>query len=138
MGTLASSNNIARLLRMKGNKRLQIRDEITEGIIRFPYELRTGGMIDLQFLESRSFESDYGQWNEYSALFKIRKINESAPYIGAMFETMSYLSKTLGLLKNDGFGIQEVECGLPDYYYILIYIIRNNGKEREPEDEGWY
>ena len=89
MGTLASSNNIARLLRMKGNKRLQIRDEITEGIIRFPYELSTGGMIDLQFLESRSFESVYGQWHEYSALFKIRKINESAPYIGTMFETMS-------------------------------------------------
>lgn len=120
MGTLASSNDIDKLLRMKGSKRLQVRDEVTEKILELP-----PGVIDLQFLESKRFSG----WNEYNALFRIKKIKESAPYFEVIFGSLSRLMKDLSDIENDGLGIQEVECGLPDYYYVLIYIIKNDGKE---------
>lgn len=135
MGTLVSSNNIARLLKMKGIKRLQVKDEVTECILGFPYDKSTGGIVKLQFLESRNFEGPGGKWNEYNALFRIEKIKESAAYMGAVFEALSHLMKGLCQLENDGFGIQEVECGLADYYYVLIYIIKNDGREDVDREE---
>lgn len=127
MGTQVSSN-ISRLLKMRGQKRLEVRDLVTERILGFDYNTSPG--LSLKFLETRNKESEGGSWTEYSVLYEIKKITETPHYMAHVFEL---LFRSVGLLLKDiqvdSMGLQEVECGLSEYY-VLIYII-SNGNEKE-------
>lgn len=132
MGILVGSNEIRRLLNMRGNKRLGIKNDITEQILEHGKEL-TG--LKVKFLESRNKETNSGSWTEYNILLEVLKLDENnVEYLSSIFGMLSSLLKNLKHLDNiDSIGIQEVDCSLPKYYYFLIYI-QSHGKDQNDEE----
>lgn len=132
---IRGGNNITRLLRMRGKKRLGVKNHMTDWILEEPYYLQTG--INLRFLESKRMVTETGEWEEYSVLYEVKKIKESPQYLSEVLKIIGQLLDRIGKsnLEIESMGIQEVECGLSDYYYVLIYII-NNGKDKEGENEN--
>lgn len=124
------SSNISRLLRMKGQKRLDVRDQVTQKVLDFDYTKSPG--LSLRFLEARNRQGEEGGWTEYNILYEIKKISETPGYLAYVFEL---LYRSVGTLLKDlpveSMGIQEVECGLSEYY-VLIYII-SNGYEKKKD-----
>ena len=104
---------------MKGRSRLGIKNELTETLLEIP---------DIAFLEARSRETDFGTWEEYYALFSLRKIEdpEFLSYITFRMKSIFNIIVKFGV---DNSGIQEFECSDCNYN-LLIYIIKN-GKEKE-------
>ena len=124
------SSNIGRLLQMRGQKRLGVKDQVTERILDFDYTKSPG--LSLRFLETRNKETEEGSWTEYNVLYEIKKISETPQYMNHIFELLyRSIGNVLRDLEVDSMGLQEVECGLSEYY-VLIYII-SNGKTREKE-----
>jgi hypothetical protein len=120
-----SSHNISRLLSMKGRKRLQVKDDFTEFLLEYDYNKGLRGTGDLVFLQSRDVKGDLDHWTEYDILIGIKKIEECPRYLSfVMFQLYEFLCDDLSGHGLKGFGIQEVECSLDDYYYILFYAIR--------------
>lgn len=119
---------------MRGKKRLGVKNLITERILERSYDSRNTG-VDLRFLESRKLETDYGSWEEYSVLYEIKKEMECPFYLSQSLEHLSEFLCEIGRLNVESVGIQEIECGLSDYYYVLIYII-NNGIEKDKSENN--
>lgn len=132
MGILVGSNEIRRLLNMRGNKRLGIKNDITEQILEQGKELNG---LKVKFLESRNKETNSGSWTEYNVLLEVLKLDENnVEYLSSIFSMLSSLLKNLKHLDNiDSIGIQEVDCSLPKYYYFLIYI-QSHGKDQNNEE----
>ena len=59
MGILVGSNEIRRLLNMRGNKRLGIKNDITEQILEQGKELNG---LKVKYLETRNKETNSGSW----------------------------------------------------------------------------
>lgn len=115
---------------MRGQKRLGVKDQVTERILEFDYTQSPG--LSLRFLETRNKETEEGSWTEYNVLYEIKKISETPQYMNHIFELLyRSIGNVLRDLEVDSMGLQEVECGLSEYY-VLIYII-SNGKTREKE-----
>lgn len=129
MAVLVSINDcreIQRILRLRGDRRLAVENEITETILSQD-EKDTPG-LRLKFLESRKRGLDGGTWIEYFALYKMKKWVETADYLEYTFTSLAKLMSTLKKLDVDSIGLQEVDCSESDSYYVLIYIL-SNGKE---------
>lgn len=135
MGILVDSSScreIQRILRLRGDRRLMVENEITDTILG-QSEADTPG-LRLKFLESRKRSLEDGDWNEYFVLYKMKKWVETAGYLEYIF---SCLSKLLGKLKDlpcDSIGLQEVDCSEPGSYYILIYIL-SDGRNKSNEEK---
>ena len=129
MEVLVGSNEIRRLLNMRGNKRLGIRNNITSEILKI-CKLLEGG-LKLKFLESKYKETDNGSWVDYYILLEALKLEENnIEYLGSIFTIIGEFIKKFRLFSEiDYTGIQEVECGLPKFYYFLIYI-HSDGKDK--------
>ena len=139
MGILVDSSScreIQRILRLRGDRRLEVENTVTEKILSLS-EARTPG-LRLKFLESRSRSLEGGAWTEYFVLYKMKKWEETARYMEYMFHSLSILMGELHDLPIDSIGIQEVDCSEPESYYVLIYILSDGQsirtKEREQED----
>ena len=117
---------------MRGNKRLGIKNDITEQILEQGKELNG---LKVKFLESRNKETNSGSWTEYNILLEVLKLDENnVEYLSSIFGMLSSLLKNLKHLDNiDSIGIQEVDCSLPKYYYFLIYI-QSHGKDQNNEE----
>lgn len=127
-------NNIERLLKMKGKRRLGVKGEIADAIQSIPWDKFPGA--DLKFIESQAIETEHGQWEEFSLLIEIKKVIENPQWLRHIFNVLDIIGQSLVSLNVDRMGIQQVECGLPNYYYVLIYII-NNGREKENPEESF-
>ena len=131
------SSEISRLLRMKGVKRLGVKNEFTERILEM-FNLKAVPGIRLKFLETIHRETDYGSWDEYKILLEALKLEEhNLEYLGVMMgnvhRAIQVNLRETGIVKQGedvDVGLQEVECSIPNYYYFLIYI-NSNGKEKE-------
>lgn len=124
------NNNIKRLLGLKGNKRLEVENSLTQKILEYEYEDRTPG-IKLRFLETKNKKREYGEWIYYNILFEAYKYKDNPEYLSHIFSSISKIIKTWENYSNiDVIGIQEVDCEETDYYYILIYIL-SDGKDKE-------
>ena len=120
-----SSHNISRLLSMKGQRRLQVKDDFTSFLLDYDYDKSLRGTVDMIFLQSRDVKGDLDHWTEYDILLGIKKIEESPRYLSfAMFQLFEFFCDDLTKHGLRSFGIQEVECSLGGYYYILLYAIR--------------
>lgn len=124
-------SKISGLLRMKGLSRLEVRNEITKAILELNPELTPG--INLKFLESKKRNTDNGSWVEYNVLLEIQKREETARYLSFAFENLSNLVKSLSDLNIESIGIDEMDCGESDYYYVLIYIL-SDGQDQKTEN----
>lgn len=130
------NNNIKRLLGLKGNKRLEIENPLTQKILEYDYEDKTPG-IRLRFLETRKKEKEAGEWYNYNILFEVDKYKDSPEYLSHVFSSISRIIKTWeGHSNIDVVGIQEVDCEEANYYYILIYIL-SDGKDKEQTECKW-
>ena len=127
-------NNIERLLRMKGKRRLGVKGVVADTIQSIPWDKFPGA--DLKFIESRAVDTEYGQWEEFNLLIEIKKVIESPRWLSHVFNILDVIGQSLKDLNVDRMGIQQVECGLPGYYYVLIYII-DNGREKENPEESF-
>jgi len=117
---IQGSNEISRLLGMRGYKRLEVDDDITQRLLGFDYSLLPG--LNLRFLETKKKEND---WTEYLILYQVQKYRDTTQYFKHIFDILSVISKELAKITDiDSIGIQEVECGLTNYYYFLIYILK--------------
>lgn len=126
-------SKIAELLRMKGRSRLAVKNSITQSLMNLDPELIPG--IRLKFLESTNCNEENGNWANIYALIEIDKFQETAEYISYAMEGLGKLIKTCSIHTDiDSIGIQEMECGLPKYYYVLIYIL-SNGETKEIKED---
>ena len=116
------------MLKLRGDRRLAVENEITEAILSQNEEDTPG--LRLKFLESRKRGLDGGSWVEYFALYKMKKWVETADYLEYVFTSMAKVISTLKNLNVDAIGLQEVDCSEAGSYYILIYIL-SDGKEDE-------
>ena len=134
MDHLENSSEIKRLLKMKGNKRLEIRDDITSTILDYSKNTIYPG-VQIKFLESRLKSTDMGSWVEYNILFEIHKMEESSvDYLSEIFKILGLIIKQLKDLEGiEQSGIQEVECGISKYYYLLIYLHGEGTEEKIQE-----
>lgn len=65
-------------------------------------------------------QNEYNTFDEYMILYKFSKSKDTAEYLG---ECLRLLGKMIVRLKcvDYDFGIQELDTTQPDYYYILLY-----------------
>lgn len=128
MEVRVDSNKIQRLLKMRGEERLRVKDDITAGIHSVITNLQGKSCVRLAFLESIKRES----WVEYSLLLEIPKCDDHVKYLSEEFKQLGDFLKELETVldyNNSGInslGIDQVETGLPDSYYILLYILRDD------------
>ena len=126
-------SKIAELLRMKGRSRLAVKNNITQSLMNLDPELTPG--VRLKFLESTHYDEDNGSWTNIYALIEIDKFQETADYLSYALKGLGKLIKTCSIYTEiDSMGIQEMECGLPKYYYVLIYIL-SNGETKEIKED---
>lgn len=126
-------SKISDLLSMKGRSRLAVKNNITQSLMSLDPESVPG--IRLKFLESQNHDEDSGTWANIYALFEIDKFQESTEYLNYVMKGLGKLIKTTCNQSNiDAIGIQEMECGLPNYYYILFYIL-SNGEDKENKED---
>lgn len=128
-------NNIARLLKMKGIKRLEISNSLTDKILGYNYSEETPG-IRLKFLETRKNDEECGEWVNYNVLIEADKYKDTPEYLK---HVLSSVSKIVGTWEDetkliDVVGIQEIDSGESDYYYILLYIL-GDGRDKEKINE---
>ena len=122
------SNKISSLLKLKGEERLMIRDDVTAGIHSTISKLTGKSCVKLAFLNSYKREA----WTEYSLLLEIPKVDEHIKYLGYEFEELGKfikaLEETLDYDKSgiNSIGIDQVETGLPGSYFILLYMLRDD------------
>ena len=116
---MADSSEIRRLLNMRGNKRLGVKNDLTDFLSGFGME-----GIRVKFLETRRVETGTGTWVDYYILLEALKLEEDRPeYLGSIFERIGIYIKSLRQFSSlDSIGLQEVECSLPRFYYFLLYI----------------
>lgn len=128
-------NSVRRLLGMKGLKRLEVSNSLTDKILGYNYSDQTPG-IRLKFLETRSKDLDNGGWTNYNILFEADKYNDTPEYLSHIFSSISRIVSTwedeTGLI--DVVGIQEVDTEEAEFYYILLYIL-GDGKDKESVEE---
>lgn len=110
------SKEIRRLLRMRGNTRLAVEDEITDKI------LENKNII---FLESVNKSGECGSWIEYNALYSFPKVEESPRCMSIFMERLSEFSKTLEEFNGISMGIEEIDTDEAEFYYVLFYIIKD-------------
>ena len=113
---------------------MAVENDITDTILG-QSEADTPG-LRLRFLESRIRGLDEGEWIEYFALYGMKKWKESANYLEHIFSCLSKVAASLKNLEIDSIGIQEVDCGEAENYYILIYIL-SNGREKRNKDSRY-
>ena len=123
---LSDCREIQRILRLRGDRRLAVENEITETILSQD-EKDTPG-LRLKFLESRKRGLDGGTWIEYFALYKMKKWTDTADYLEYVFSSLSKVVSSLKKLNVDSIGLQEVDCSEAESYYVLIYIL-SDGRE---------
>lgn len=65
-------------------------------------------------------QNEFNLFDEYMILYKFSKKKDTAEFLGECFKL---LGKMIGRLRcvNYDFGIQELDTTHPDYYYILLY-----------------
>lgn len=128
-------SKISDYLGRKGKARLEVKNNITKAIFNLDPEMFPG--IKLRFLETRSKEEVSGSWIEYNVLLEIKKYQDTSEYLSFILKNLGKLLKSIDNIGIDSIGIQEVECGLPDYYYLLIYIL-SDGKDKKKENDIFY
>lgn len=122
------SNKIVSLLKLKGYERLMVSDDITAGIHATVSKLAGKTCIKLAFLNTQKKEA----WTEYSLLLEIPKVDEHIKYLGYEFEELGRflkeLEETIDYDKSgiNSIGIDQVETRLPNSYFILLYILRDD------------
>lgn len=125
-----NNSEIRRLLGMKGTKRLEISNNLTEHILNYNYSENTSG-VSLKFLETRKRSEELGDWDSYYILFSALKYNDSIEYLDHVFKSISkIISDWSNKVEIDVIGLQEVDCSEAKYYYVLIYIL-SNGRDKE-------
>ena len=108
---------ISRLLRMKGQKRLEVNDDLAERILRYKYKPD----LELIFLETRLKE---GKWPEYYVLLGCKKTDHSWDDAVLLLDSVSRWMDDFQ--DQEEIGIQEVDTTRDGYNYMLIYIIGND------------
>lgn len=119
-------SKIEKYLLMKGNKRLQVKDDIVE----FTYRaVDCIPRLKLEFIETRKRAG----WNEYNMLYKFSKANDGFYELSDLFRNIQKLvSCFVNYFDRDYIktGIQEVDFDKDDYYF-LFYIIKEIGEEEK-------
>lgn len=130
-------NSISRLLGMKGIKRLEVSNSLTDKILNFNYPEETPG-IRLKFLETRKKDFEEGDWVNYNVLLEADKYKDTPEYLKHVLSSISKIVGTweteTGLI--DVVGLQEVDSGEAEFYYILLYIL-GDGKDKRTNNEEY-
>lgn len=128
---IRGDSNINRLLKLKGISRLEIKDNLTSLILSQKEEVYPG--IKLSFVESKNKDEGGGSWAEYRVLYEVVKYENTADYIKFILSELSkIIDKFSGL--SDYISIEEVDCSRSGYYYILVFMLRNIGEEKEESE----
>lgn len=65
-------------------------------------------------------QNEYDTFDEYMILYKFSKSKDTAEYLGECLKLLGKMITRLRCVDYD-FGIQELDTTQPDYYYILLY-----------------
>ena len=121
-------SKIEKYLLMKGNKRLQVNDDIVDLTYKAVKDIPG---IKLEFIETRK----YGGWNEYKMLYKFPKKYDNFYELNEMLRNIQKLiSCFVNFYSKDYIkvGLQEVDFNR-DSYYFLFYVIKEIGEEEVDE-----
>lgn len=126
-------SKIRELLSMKGKTRLCVKNDITFALMNLDPEFTPG--IRFKFLETKEQNTEAGDWYEYNLLLEIDKYKDTVEYVSYIFKGISRIIKNFSNLKIDSIGISEVDGSIPEYYYVLIYIL-SDGKDNKSVTEN--
>ena len=126
-------SEIRRLLNFKGSSRLEVKDDLTEKILETKGVLLPGG-IKFCFIESKKYTGEGGNWVEYKLLYSILKCSNNVDYLQYVLGNASNIIGELSKFKLDYIDLEEFDCSRANYYYILLYIRRDIGKEIEQSE----
>ena len=126
-------SEIRRLLNFKGSSRLEIKDDLTEKILSDKGILLPGG-IKFCFIESKKYTGEGGEWVEYKTLYSILKCSNDIEYLQYILANSSNIIGSLEKFEPDYVNIEEFDCSYPDYYYVLLYIRKDIGEEKEENE----
>ena len=129
--TPGSFSEIEGLLRLRGNHRLEVYDEITDQLRKYNEEETPGCRV--KFITSKKHDT----WIEYKVLYKIKKLQDTPSYLSYVFGCVSKAMDQLKDIEMDSIGIQEVYCEDPYSYYVLIYILSKDKEENERREENF-
>lgn len=129
-------SKISWLLNMMGDRRLEVEDGITKSILSIDPEQYPG--IRVKFVESKKIKGDEGNWIEYNVLFEVLKYKDTPEYLGHTFKEFGKIIKSLSHVGIDSIGVNEVDCGYSDFYYILVYILSDGGEKTNKEEEDCF
>lgn len=131
MAAQVGFEKISKLLNKKGTERLSVTDDITAGIHSAIDKLNGSTCINLIFLETIQKES----WSEYYLLLRFPKIENHIKYLCREFRDLStFLEEFDKIVDFDksritSIGLEEIDTTQPDFYYTLLYIIRDDERE---------
>lgn len=123
-------SKIEKYLLMKGNKRLQVNDDIVDLTYRAVRDIPD---VKLEFIETRKFNG----WNEYNMLYKFPKVYNNFYELNVILRSIQTLiSCFVNYYSKDYIkvGLQEVDFSKDDYYF-LFYVIKEIGDEEVNEIE---
>lgn len=125
-------SSISGLLSMLGDRRLEVSDDITKSILSIDPEQHPG--IKVKFIESKKIKGEKSDWVEYNVLFEIVKYKDTPEYLSYAFKELGKIIKSLSHQKITSIGVNEVDCGYSDFYYVLIYILSDGKTNKEEEN----
>ena len=115
-----NNSEIRRLLGMKGTKRLEISNNLTEHILNYNYSENTSG-VSLKFLETRKRSEELGDWDSYYILFSALKYNDCSELYLAM-----YSGNTITKLNSYKAQILIPDEIMPSTYYTYTFGTANS------------
>ena len=102
---------------------LEFEDEITRKLQSLDEEDTPGTRI--KFVNSFVKKGDNKSWKEYEVMIEIDKFKNTSDYMELAFKNISKIFRSISFLDTiSSIGIQEFSGSYSDYYYLLIYIIK--------------
>lgn len=125
------NSEIQRLLRMKGNSRIWVPNDTSNFILSIDYYEFPG--IGHQFLESKKYTTEEGEWFEHKLLLRGFKDSDTPEYLSYLINTLSKLISRLDIKGVESIGLEDIDFN-SKYYYFLIYLI-SDGKDKPKEED---
>jgi hypothetical protein len=125
-------SEIGRLLRFKGSSRLEVKDDLTERVLKDKGVLLPGG-IKFCFIESKRNVEECGEWVDYKILYSILKCSNDVSYLQYVLGNASHIIGAFNEFNLDYISLDEFDCSRSGYYYALLYIRRDILEKEENE-----
>lgn len=122
------SNIISRLKRMRGDYRIWKENPISNIILSVEYDEFPG--VGHEFLESRFYETEEGEWIEHYWLLRSHKLLDLSTTLKMISKVIKSVEGKENWKEVERVALEDIDSTDPEHYYFLVSII-SDGKEKE-------